>query len=265
MARTCPECKFTYGVRRLPDGRMGCHHCGFNLGMEQSPKNTEDAMVIPWDTIEMQVIEHEEVTTDTVRVHVQATLATTSDDAAQANATLVEALTSVIDAKWRISQLLRSADDAGMERLTAIATVRVPEAAAIGLVGRLHKASRSGLNLELRSIEHRAPTEALQAAMRRLRAKVYQRAMEEVELLNTTMPDATTGPWRVGEVNFAERIEDNRRKYAHLMRHRTMPSDDDEAPPLSFGNRVVIESKVLLKRPSVAAPEGGYFGGGRHD
>ncbi|MFZ4576155.1 MAG: hypothetical protein ACOYN0_17355 [Phycisphaerales bacterium] len=230
-------------------------------------------MLIPWDSIQLKLTEQETVTTDTVRVNVKATLSVTPEQAERVKTTLEEALAKILETRWEISKALRREDAAGMEQVMAIATVRVKEAAASGLVARLQQASRSGFKLELLDIDYRSPREAIDAAKQRLRKLVYQRAVEEAAVVNQTVVDAGR-QWHVHEIQIVERVEDNRlreemtrnEKVAQMAYRHTSASilgnaeDENEgSPDLSVGGKVVVEGTVTLQRPSVTPPEGGFF------
>jgi hypothetical protein len=259
-------------MRKLPDGRWACEHCGFNAAPWTDNEEPEDTMLIPWDSVQVKVREHEIVPTDTVRVNVKATLSVTPEQADRVKATLAEALAKIVDGHWDISRVLRREDAAGMERVVAVATVRARETAASGLVARLQKAGRSGFKLELLDIAYRPPREAIEAARQRLRKLVYQRAVEETALLNQAIVDAGR-PWQVHEIELSEHVEDNRLRegmsreekasslaYRHSMRdHVSADDEEDDSPHLSVGNKVVVEAQVTLQRPAVPPPDGGFF------
>lgn len=227
-------------------------------------------MVIPWDSVQLKITEHETVQSDTVRVKVKATLSVSPEQADHVKTTLAETLSKILDTRWEISHALRRADAAGMERIVTVATVRVKEAMAAGMVARLQAASRSGFKLELLDISYRPPHEAIDAAKQRLRKLAYQRAVEEVATLNQMISDPGR-PWQVNDIQLSHRVEDNRVQEemprdgmsSLAYRQRSLASVEDSiedgSPDLSVGNRIVVEAAITLRRLAIPAPEGGFF------
>jgi hypothetical protein len=160
-------------------------------------------MELAWDRIVCNLTAHRTVTSDTVRVFVQATLTQGGEEKPELRETILAALGSVCDGPWRVSSVSRAEDDSGMERVRLIATIRVPERQTSGLVERLRKASRSGLKLELNRAEYRPPRKQVEEALRELRQEIYREAQAEADRLNEAMPSDTT-PWRVGGAQMTE-------------------------------------------------------------
>lgn len=223
-------------------------------------------MQIPWDTVELTIKESETLSIESVRVHVQAVLSISPEQADRSEQELAQVLRSVIDDRWEISSVLRREDEAGMERITALATIRVPERQAVGLVSKLQKASRSGLKLELKSVSYKAPAKELDAAFRRLRERVYARSLEEAKLLNEAMSEPAR-PWQVGKVTLTQTTEHDQgfRQASERVQRMTSaysrdPFEPDDADDrMAVSNRVHVEAQVQLRRPAVPAPEGGFF------
>ena len=184
-------------------------------------------MELAWDRSTCELKARRTVTTDTVRVFVQATVtqsgehpaeprgeqSSAASTSARSSATggnapgdvVGAALATVLAAAWGVSGASREEDSAGMERVRLVATARVPEQQAAGLVDRLRRASRPGLRLKLQRIEYRPPLARIDAALRELRQEIYREARREAELLNAELPSDTM-PWRVGNVQITEQV-----------------------------------------------------------
>ena len=131
-------------------------------------------MELAWDRITCDLHARRTVTTDTVRVFVQATVTEGGSETAKLRDTIVGALAPVLDGPWSVTNASRAEDDAGMERVRLVATIRVPEPRTSGLVERIRKANRAGLKLELQRVEYRPPRKEIDAALRELRQEIYR-------------------------------------------------------------------------------------------
>jgi hypothetical protein len=231
----------------------------------------EDLMLhLPWDEVVCDLVAKKELATETVRVTVVAALTTTAETAPRMRAVVADALKSTLNAEWAFAAVERGEDNSGMERAAVSATTRVREQETAGLVERLKAASKPGLRLTLGAIEYTPPRAEIAAAFRELRRQVYKDAQAEADLLNQDL--STSERWRVGSIRIETHTESPERpirdprlrEMASLgmrMRRSTSASADEEPEDESVSavTRLTVTAKVTLKRPSIPAPEGGYF------
>lgn len=262
----CPRCEFKYGLEGGSADGWACRHCGWAgqniLNLEGDDMGTS----IPWDVVTLRIKAAKQVESETVRVFVSGNLLAGGDDTARTKAVLAEALSKVIDAPWSLITARRGEDPSGMERVSVGASVRVKEHLTAGLVERLKRASRAGLQLRLDGISNRPPASEMEKAVGGLRQEVYQKARAEADRLNEFLP-TEEGKWRVAHIEFNESGQDDDRPrpirdHASVRYMRAPASEGGETEPdLPTTTRAVLEAKVQLKRLSVAAPQGGFFGG----
>ena len=151
---------------------------------------TELAIVPPTDTLSFSLTEEAVVVNDTVRivvrVHAQKALDGTE---AALQADIRQAVRSFVDAPdWMLSAMRRDTQPTGLETVTLTASVVVPDTENHALKDRAEKASRPGLTLSNPVADTSIPTAVLQAAERRLRKTLLQRAMDEAVELSGPCP-----------------------------------------------------------------------------
>lgn len=224
---------------------------------------------IPWDKVYCDLKVEKDIQSDTVRVYVLCTLSVSGSDSGRIRPVLDEALANVLDGKWQFASIERAEDKSGLERVVVIATIRVKEHHAGGLVDRLKQASRAGLQLTLQRLLTRPPRADVDKARLELRRRIYEQALQEAATLNEVC--AGESPWRVGGIRVQEQLHDaeDRRRMISIVAYRsagsgsTPPGGQREGADLpadiEVGTRLVIEGSVTLKRPSVALPKDGPF------
>ena len=215
-------------------------------------------MDLAWDRITCELHARRTVISDTVRVYVQATVTQGATDTAELRHTMVGALTPVLEGTWSVNNVSRSEDDAGMERVRLVATIRVPEHLTSGLVDRLRKANRAGLKLELQRVDYRPPRKQIDAAQREMRQEVFREAQTEADLLNASLPSDTV-PWRVGGAQLTETVGRSGETPVGraLAISRSYSSSDardaepTEGPNVEAGIQLEVTAKVTLSRLSL--------------
>jgi hypothetical protein len=236
-------------------------------------------MDFAWDRSTCELKARRTVTTDTVRVFVQATVTQAGGDGPGSSAggklgdAVTAALVPVLSGPWSVTGATREEDESGMERVRLVATVRVPEQQAVGLTERLRRASRPGMRLELQRIEYRPPRAKIDAALRELRQEIYREARREAEVLNAELPSDTM-PWRVGTVQITEQVAPRAEQFrgaaaaAYAMsRHMSsggyksggsrLEEGSEVEPAPEAGIQVEVTAKVTLNR--LALPLEAFF------
>ncbi len=111
------------------------------------------------------------------------------DTEAALQADIRQTVRSLVDAPdWMLSSVRRDTQPTGLETLTLTASVVVPDIQNHGLRERAEKASRPGLTLSNPIADTSIPTAVLQAAERRLRKTLLQRAIDEAAELSAHCP-----------------------------------------------------------------------------
>ena len=155
------------------------------------------------DVVNVSFSVEEAIKSDTVKITIQATLAVKAAEAIDVRGQIVTALKNVIDTDWAFVSLDRREDDAGLERVSATATARIPEADAAGLASKCQTASVAGLKLTPGAVDYSPARNVVDEAITKLRRKIYALAQEEAEALEDAAGKVAKGKWRVGEINFS--------------------------------------------------------------
>lgn len=161
------------------------------------------AQEIIQDHVNVTFAVEEAIVSDTVKVTIQATLAVKAEDAVDVRGQITAALKNVIDADWAFVALDRREDEAGLERVSATATARIPEAQVAGLTAKCQAASVAGLKLSAGYVDYSPARNAVDQAITNLRRKIYALAQEEAEALQEAAGKTAKGKWRVGNISFS--------------------------------------------------------------
>lgn len=144
----------------------------------------------------------EAIVSDTVKVEVKATLAVKAEEAGDVRGQILGALKNVLDTEWAFVSLNRYEDGAGLERVDAVASARIPEAQVAGLAKKAQAASVAGLKITPGQIDYSPARNKVEEAIKGLRRKVYALAQEEAKALQELAGEEAKGKWRVQEVSF---------------------------------------------------------------
>jgi hypothetical protein len=177
------------------------------------------------DSVVVQFNVEEAIVSDTVK----ATLVVTKVVSDDQRFDLRGLLRTLVDTDWEIHSVKR-ADDNGFERITAIASARIPDSDAATIHRKARDVSKAGLKVEVNELDYSPERNRIDAAKQKLRQSVYSLAQQETEKLNELMVHVAA-PWRVGSVDFSR--------------------NDVWTPP---GTRAAAYETVAL---AVAAPAGG--------
>lgn len=213
---------------------------------------------IPQDSVTVTLSTEEFVTSDTVKVIVAVNLVQL-EKGANARAEILTALRKLIDAEWRFSSLTRT-EDTGMERVQAIAYVRVPEKDVSNVTVRVKEGKRTGLDLTIQNVDYAPPKKQIEETLAKLRNQIYMLAEQEVGKLNAAIKSDETGghKWRVGNVTFVDTASGNANVRAMNMVANSYSvgaaagagagASDDEDAGLDVTRRVMSVAKVTFSR-----------------
>jgi hypothetical protein len=171
------------------------------------------------DSIQLTLTDEFTVINDTVKVvaTVQALVQPNETDAAL-RGNIRETLRKLIDTdKWQISNLQRTADASGVERVSLTASTRVSESENSNLDNRAREASRPGLNISNVSVDTTTPRAKVEEAERSLRLALLEKARIEADEMNAVMGFIGQG-YRVHQVSYSNNGSGN--DYSNGMRSK---------------------------------------------
>lgn len=158
-------------------------------------------------------------------------------------------------AEWRITEVSRVVDEAGLERWQVAAEARLDEAALGGLQERAEQASTPGLQIRIETIDF-SPSEAERAARRaELRADLYRQVKAEIALLAEIYPDRR---FRVGAIDF---VTPQPPMPVPMAEMRAMAAPEmkaaDMAPGFDVSQHLRLSAQVTLYLDPPGAGDGG--------
>jgi len=156
------------------------------------------------DTLSLNVSAEKTIVNDTVKLVATITAQVTPDEPPEVLPNRVrEMMNRVVDTtkcegKWNFSNMQRSKDDTGYERVSLTATARVPESENYNLDGRVEKASQRGLVINDIQADTSVPSFMIEDAVKELRVMLAKKAREECAALS----EALDRPYRIQQISF---------------------------------------------------------------
>jgi hypothetical protein len=192
------------------------------------------------------------VSSETVKLIVQiATQSSSGTSEEELRAEIGSVLTKFVPtAKWEFSNLTRNKDVTGYERISLVASTRVPETENHKLDERAEEASRQGLRIVSVQVDSTIPGPILRAADRKLRSTLLKEAMEELDEINKL----TKLTYRLGTIEFGDTNDPVFRKDASIMAYAStanaapMGAAGGGAPSLGNTQKVSMTAAIQLSR-----------------
>lgn len=158
------------------------------------------------DTVEFDLLAERTVVNKTVKLIANIAAMIKSDMPEAILTTNVQAMMkNFLDASWSFSNMQRSADQSGMERISLQASARVPESQNYNLDKRTRAASTEGLSIISVQADTTPPMADIEQAESDLRADLLVKAIRELTVVNKAMGVAASThnrEYRVGRVTF---------------------------------------------------------------
>jgi hypothetical protein len=204
------------------------------------------------DTIEFVLIEEETVVNDTVKVTANLVGMIPQDSTeADLRNSIRTLLRNFIDIEWQFSNLVRTGDPSGQERITLTATTRIPESENRALDRRREDASKQDAQLSIRIISATTDTSPTQAQIdqtqRNLRLTLLKRAKEEAKTINQALGETL---YRLGAVTLGPKLDPNVRGgqfAASNVATQAYGSGFDEAGSLGNAVKIAMQANVQLR------------------
>lgn len=160
-------------------------------------------MNIPMSTVSMTIKVEDYIVAETVKLNFKAELALSGEFAdVDPKATVLEAVKTITDGDWYVTDSARTAGPGGIEVVNYSLNVRVKDGAISRAKANMKEAnSRKGLEFSLIGLDYTPTQVQLEEANKVLRKKIYERANEELEILNGVIKSGE-GEWLVGDIQF---------------------------------------------------------------
>lgn len=162
------------------------------------------------DTISLDLAAEKTVVNDTIKVIATISALIRPD---QTDATLRADIRAMMKklietAEWQFSNLERSTDPSGVERVQITASARVSEGENANLEGRARDVSSPGLTVANVQVDTTIPQRMLDEAEQALRMDLLAKINQELAKINEVMKDDKLQPYRVYQVKFQRSATD---------------------------------------------------------
>lgn len=154
------------------------------------------------DRIIFALTAEDTVVNDTVKIvaHIAVGGVTHDIDETHLRTSIRDMLGRFIKAQWQFAQMNRAGDDSGLEKITLIASARVPEAENRALDQRRQDASlpNKGLRISKVTTDLTFPASLIEETEKRLRIEIIRKARAECNALSTAMER----PYRIAKIEY---------------------------------------------------------------
>lgn len=155
---------------------------------------------IPMSSVNMDITAEEFITSETAKLSFTATFAIT-DSSFDPKTEVLTAAMQIANGDWYVTNVVRKEDNSGIETVAYNLAVRITEREVSTVKSNLKSVNRSGLKFVLNTIDY-SPTQAqIEDGMRTLRRKIYQKANEELLVLNELVRK-DEDEWLIGTIDF---------------------------------------------------------------
>jgi hypothetical protein len=207
------------------------------------------------DTIQFDLSAEEIVVNDTVKI-IAAIIGMIPDDIDEKKLrdSIRALMRKFIETDWQFSNMVRSSDPAGKERITLTATARIPEKENYALERRRDDASRGHelMRITMVTTDTTPTANQIEATQSKLRLAILKKAQSELALINKAIDQQ----YRIGDVRFNAGVESalaNRQAHTALASAKTPYGAGFAGDDESIGNAVKLTMHAVIQlRISVA-------------
>lgn len=208
------------------------------------------------DTISLDLAAEKTVVNDTIKVIATISALIRPD---QTDTTLRADIRAMMKklietAEWQFSNLERSTDPSGVERVQITASARVSETENANLEGRARDVSSPGLTVASVQVDTTIPQRMLDEAEQALRMDLLAKINVELGKINEVMKDDKLQPYRVYQVKFQRSSTDLSNAFTKGGRGATMlaatsyGSGFDEDGVLGNAQKITMHASIHFAR-----------------
>jgi hypothetical protein len=193
--------------------------------------------------VNLQLTAEDWISTNTARVLVSINAAGNTANLTTLHDRIMQKLSILSNSnKWHITTFQRSQDKAGLERVYAIAEIRLPETALKTLQTKIKNISRPGETYKVESIIFQPDLQETQQTITKLHAKLYKIANAELTQLNKSYPKQHYYLHNLTFVPTTPPAPANAMILAKFARNGA----GDAAAPLTVSNKVILRADVVF-------------------
>lgn len=197
------------------------------------------------DQVILELTVEDWVETETATVVIAADLAITAGGFGTAREALEAELKGLSGAApWRLTRFDKLRDEAGYERWRVLAEARLPGSALSALGGKVTKASKPGRGFRINHIDYAPNLGEREAALAKLRARLYGLAGQEIAALNKAFPRRG---FRLGAIEFVPRMVPGRMMMDSAQMVRAKAAAPEAAPSAAaVARKLVVNARVTV-------------------
>jgi hypothetical protein len=205
---------------------------------------------LPMSNVNLSVSSDKYIVAETAKLIFQAVYAI-QDSTVDARSEVIKAANELVpDGEWYVTGMTRAEDNSGIETATYTLSVRVKESILNTIKVNLKTINRPGLKFKQIETDYTPTKTQIENAMIELRTDIYNKAMAEVAVLNSTCTDDSAEKWIVGSVNFNSNdrpVLKNMRATVAATTYNSFNSDDVEDES-GITQRVSLSADIMLTR-----------------
>lgn len=202
----------------------------------------------PLDTITFQLQSEDWVNTKTALLRVRLNASVAAKDWGQARDVFLANLHRISEGNWHVTEFVRSQDSSGLEKLSALAEIRLPQSQISNLSQKVDALSKPGAAYRVDSLVYEPSLWEREATRARLRQSLYNAVNDEVARINKSFPGQQ---YSVKSLRFLEGEMPMQRAEINMMSMKA------QAAPANAGQGLgVSESITLYAMVTLAATRG---------
>lgn len=168
-----------------------------------TPINLSQIML---DKVLFQISSKQWVTTQTALLTVSINATLSNADLVKARDGIIMGLNKIAKGDWHLTELDRSQDSSGLEKLYVQAQVRVNQAVLTDIYQNAKKISTPGTQYEITKVDFKPSLDEIQSVRIKIRELLYQQVNEELSRINKAYP---TQNYSVNNLVFVEGEKNN--------------------------------------------------------
>lgn len=205
---------------------------------------------IPMSEVSVDITAEEFIISETAKLSFSATFAMT-DPTLDAKAEVLEAAKQISDGDWYITGLNRNEDSSGIETVSYSLNVRIKDSGVGPIKGKIKAVNRPGLKFALLNTDYSPTRDQIAQGNKSLRRKVYEKANEELTVLNEVVKDGDDA-WIVGSIDFVTHSGNNQYAKSNMLRtanvamYNEAAGDEEDAGGVT--QKLVLTARVTFTR-----------------
>lgn len=197
----------------------------------------------PLDSVFFELQSEDWVNTKTALLHVRLNASLAAKDWGQARDSFMSNLAHIAQGDWHITEFTRSQDSSGLEKLSALAEIRLPQTQINNLSQKVEALSKPGSTYRVESLVYEPSTSEREATKARLRQSLYNAVNEEIARINKSFPGQN---YSVKSLRFVEGVMPVQRADINMMSLKAQALPAGSTSGLGVSESITLRVMVTL-------------------